>query len=67
MCGGRVEYISCSRVGHVYRIRSTYRKTMGDSFLKRNNLRVAAVWMDEYAKFHYERIGFKFVCQILQS
>jgi len=34
---------------------------MKDSFLKRNILRVASVWMDEYAKYYYQRIGFNLV------
>ncbi|CAL8072254.1 unnamed protein product [Orchesella dallaii] len=60
MCGGRIEYISCSRVGHVYKSRATYRAILGDSYLNRNNLRLAAVWMDEYAQYYYQTIGFEF-------
>lgn len=61
MCGGRVEYIPCSHVGHIYRQRNTYRKVLADNYLKRNNLRIASVWMDSYADFYYQRISYNFV------
>ncbi|XP_035709571.1 putative polypeptide N-acetylgalactosaminyltransferase 9 [Folsomia candida] len=53
MCGGSVEYISCSRVGHIYKVRGTYRAKLNDKFLKRNLMRLAEVWMDEYKHYFY--------------
>jgi len=61
MCGGSIEYISCSRAGHIYKERNTYRETMQDSFLKRNLVRLAETWMDEYAQYYYQRIGYQLV------
>lgn len=48
MCGGKLELIPCSRVGHVFRRRRPYGSPMGEDTMTRNSLRVANVWMDEY-------------------
>jgi len=61
MCGGTILYIPCSRVGHLYKHRYTYRKDLKDAFLKGNLIRVAEVWMDEYAKYFYQVIGYDLV------
>eukprot|EP00922_Rhytidocystis_sp_ex-Travisia-forbesii_P041897 GHVS01062581.1.p1 GENE.GHVS01062581.1~~GHVS01062581.1.p1 ORF type:complete len:685 (+),score=122.16 GHVS01062581.1:278-2056(+) len=52
-CGGRLELIPCSRVGHVFRssqywVGQVY-KVPGEE-IHRNKLRAAEVWMDEYAE-----------------
>uniref|UniRef100_A0A915PZL1 Polypeptide N-acetylgalactosaminyltransferase n=1 Tax=Setaria digitata TaxID=48799 RepID=A0A915PZL1_9BILA len=53
-CGGRVEILPCSHVGHVFRRASPHdfpgRKS--GTILNSNLLRVAEVWMDEW-KFHF--------------
>uniref|UniRef100_A0A2K5KEH1 Polypeptide N-acetylgalactosaminyltransferase n=1 Tax=Colobus angolensis palliatus TaxID=336983 RepID=A0A2K5KEH1_COLAP len=54
MCGGRMEDIPCSRVGHIYRKYVPYKVPAGVS-LARNLKRVAEVWMDEYAEYIYQR------------
>ncbi|XP_061154767.1 polypeptide N-acetylgalactosaminyltransferase 10-like [Syngnathus typhle] len=54
MCGGRMEDIPCSRVGHIYRKYVPY-KVPGGVSLARNLKRVAEVWMDEYADYIYRR------------
>merc|ERR1719240_250870 len=52
-CGGSIEYIPCSHVGHVFRISDHWR---GQAYkfdtneVTRNRLRAAVVWMDDYAK-----------------
>lgn len=57
MCGGTLEIIPCSHVGHIFRSRSPYKWRQGVNVLKRNSIRLAEVWMDEYKKYYYQRIG----------
>lgn len=58
MCGGKLEIVPCSHVGHIFRSRSPYQWKSGVNVLKKNSVRLAEVWMDEYKTFYYERIGF---------
>lgn len=54
MCGGEIEIVPCSRVGHIFRNDNPY------SFPKdrvrtveRNLARVAEVWLDDYKELFY--------------
>ncbi|KAJ3654522.1 hypothetical protein Zmor_013705 [Zophobas morio] len=51
MCGGRLELIPCSRVGHVFRQRRPYGSPDGEDTMLHNSLRVANVWMDSYKEY----------------
>ncbi|CAF1391767.1 unnamed protein product [Rotaria sordida] len=58
MCGGQLEWVTCSHVGHIYRgprQRSMHPK--GASFYQShiNHLRVAEIWMDEYKIYYLRR------------
>ncbi|XP_002742193.1 N-acetylgalactosaminyltransferase 7-like [Saccoglossus kowalevskii] len=57
MCGGILEFVPCSRVGHIYRrggIPYSYPQSDdGISIVNKNYLRVAEVWMDEYKEYFY--------------
>lgn len=57
MCGGTLEIIPCSHVGHIFRKRSPYKWRTGVNVLRRNSVRLAEVWLDEFAKYYYDRIG----------
>uniref|UniRef100_A0A3Q3J7U5 Polypeptide N-acetylgalactosaminyltransferase n=1 Tax=Monopterus albus TaxID=43700 RepID=A0A3Q3J7U5_MONAL len=47
LCGGSMEVLPCSRVAHMERLKKPYNSNI--SFhTRRNALRVAEVWMDEY-------------------
>ncbi|XP_048010722.1 probable polypeptide N-acetylgalactosaminyltransferase 8 isoform X2 [Megalobrama amblycephala] len=50
LCGGSIEVVPCSKVAHIERAHKPY---VADIFgaMKRNALRVAEVWMDEYKKY----------------
>jgi polypeptide N-acetylgalactosaminyltransferase len=57
MCGGSLEIIPCSHVGHMFRNAMPY--SWGDNgmqILIKNSLRLAEVWMDEYKKLYHDRI-----------
>lgn len=53
-CGGQLENIPCSRVGHVYRHHVPYSYPKADATLI-NFKRVAEVWMDEYKEWLYDK------------
>ncbi|XP_075977481.1 polypeptide N-acetylgalactosaminyltransferase 9 isoform X1 [Anticarsia gemmatalis] len=57
MCGGTLEIVPCSHVGHIFRKRSPYKWRTGVNVLKRNSVRLAEVWLDDYAKYYYQRVG----------
>ncbi|XP_076349208.1 putative polypeptide N-acetylgalactosaminyltransferase 9 [Tachypleus tridentatus] len=58
MCHGTLEIVPCSHVGHIFRKRSPYKWRSGINVLKRNSVRLAEVWLDDYAKYYYQRIGY---------
>uniref|UniRef100_A0A8C5ZVG9 polypeptide N-acetylgalactosaminyltransferase n=1 Tax=Marmota marmota marmota TaxID=9994 RepID=A0A8C5ZVG9_MARMA len=51
-CGGKIEILPCSRVAHLERYHKPYAMDLS-IFLKRNALRVAEIWMDEYKQMVY--------------
>ncbi len=53
MCGGALEIIPCSRVGHVFREDRPYGNAGKGDTMGRNSLRVAEVWMDSYKSHFY--------------
>ncbi|NXN25767.1 GALT6 acetylgalactosaminyltransferase, partial [Nycticryphes semicollaris] len=54
-CGGQVEIIPCSVVGHVFRSKSPHTFPKGTQVISRNQVRLAEVWMDEYKEIFYRR------------
>uniref|UniRef100_A0A913I3Y5 Polypeptide N-acetylgalactosaminyltransferase n=1 Tax=Strongyloides stercoralis TaxID=6248 RepID=A0A913I3Y5_STRER len=57
MCGGELLIVSCSHVGHIFRKKSPYKWRTGVNVLKKNSVRLAEVWLDEYKEYYYERIN----------
>ncbi|XP_032361412.1 polypeptide N-acetylgalactosaminyltransferase 18 isoform X2 [Etheostoma spectabile] len=47
LCGGSIEVIPCSKIAHIERAKKPYLPNLSE-MVKRNALRVAEVWMDEY-------------------
>ncbi|RXN22898.1 putative polypeptide N-acetylgalactosaminyltransferase 8 [Labeo rohita] len=47
LCGGSIEVVPCSKIAHIERSHKPYMSDI-NNVMKRNALRVAEVWMDEY-------------------
>ena len=64
MCGGRLEIVPCSKVGHIYKKKTPYSFPGGEQkILACNNWRAAEVWLDQYKVLHpNSRMYNKTVC-----
>uniref|UniRef100_A0A8C7SEE8 polypeptide N-acetylgalactosaminyltransferase n=1 Tax=Oncorhynchus mykiss TaxID=8022 RepID=A0A8C7SEE8_ONCMY len=53
-CGGTLEIVTCSHVGHVFRKATPYTFPGGTGqIINKNNRRLAEVWMDQFKNFFY--------------
>lgn len=56
MCGGSIEIIPCSHVGHLEKSK-THIPPVNQQNIYRQKVRTAKTWMDNYATHFYARIG----------
>lgn len=49
LCGGSVEVVPCSKIAHIERAHKPYAPDLS-SAMRRNALRVADIWLDDYKK-----------------
>ncbi|XP_054846729.1 polypeptide N-acetylgalactosaminyltransferase 15 isoform X2 [Eublepharis macularius] len=54
LCGGSVEILPCSHVGHVYRAGILYNFDNEDA-IERNKIRIAETWLDSFKDLFYEQ------------
>jgi polypeptide N-acetylgalactosaminyltransferase len=59
MCGGELLCTPCSHVGHVFRGIIPYSFPPGQNVVRKNSIRVAEVWMDDYKNYFYERFNYQ--------
>ena len=53
-CGGEMEIVPCSKVGHVYKQRNVYSYPRGNRRTTTcNTRRVADAWLDQFAQIYY--------------
>ncbi|XP_001847120.2 putative polypeptide N-acetylgalactosaminyltransferase 9 isoform X2 [Culex quinquefasciatus] len=59
MCGGSMKIVPCSRVAHIQKRGHPYLASSPGGFnaVKRNTVRLAEVWLDEYAEYYYDSFG----------
>ncbi|XP_036447279.1 polypeptide N-acetylgalactosaminyltransferase 6-like [Colossoma macropomum] len=55
MCGGQLEIVPCSVVGHIFRTRTPHSFPKGLEVIVCNQVRAAEVWMDDYKNVFYRR------------
>lgn len=54
LCGGKLEIMPCSRVGHIFRQRRPYGSPDGGNSMLKNSVRLAKVWLDDYIQYFYQ-------------
>uniref|UniRef100_A0A182NPG9 Ricin B lectin domain-containing protein n=1 Tax=Anopheles dirus TaxID=7168 RepID=A0A182NPG9_9DIPT len=57
MCGGRMVTVPCSRVAHIQKAGHPYLNEVKTDVVRANSVRVAEVWLDEYAQVLYGMFG----------
>ncbi|XP_050098590.1 putative polypeptide N-acetylgalactosaminyltransferase 9 [Anopheles aquasalis] len=57
MCGGQILTVPCSRVAHIQKTGHPYLNGLKKDVARTNSVRVAEVWLDQYAAVLYDLFG----------
>ncbi|XP_063778232.1 polypeptide N-acetylgalactosaminyltransferase 15 [Pseudophryne corroboree] len=63
LCGGSVEIVPCSRVGHLLHNYTT----LQNNAILRNKIRIAEVWLDSYKNIFYNNIGKELLSNLIEA
>ncbi|KAG9330932.1 hypothetical protein JZ751_021603 [Albula glossodonta] len=66
LCGGAMEVLPCSRVGHLERSHMTY-QLPDDDVVERNKIRLAETWLEAYKPIFYKRDTVAYFIQQAES
>ncbi|XP_015349856.1 polypeptide N-acetylgalactosaminyltransferase 15 isoform X2 [Marmota marmota marmota] len=61
LCGGSVEILPCSRVGHIYRNQDTHSSSLDQEAILRNKVRLAEIWLGSFKETFYRHSPEAFV------
>ncbi|XP_046308953.1 polypeptide N-acetylgalactosaminyltransferase 15 isoform X1 [Marmota monax] len=61
LCGGSVEILPCSRVGHIYRNQDTQSSSLDQEAILRNKVRLAEIWLGSFKETFYRHSPEAFV------
>ncbi|KAL7012867.1 hypothetical protein ACKWTF_015087 [Chironomus riparius] len=56
LCGGRVEFVPCSHIAHMYRQHRYSERSKGKGGYRWNMDRLVETWMDDYKQYYYAGI-----------
>lgn len=66
LCGGLVEIVPCSRVGHLSEVHTIPNTTEDDAILQ-SKIRIAEVWMDSYKEVFYQSTGMELLSNLVSG
>lgn len=66
LCGGTIETLPCSHVGHLFRNRNNAVQLFNSESLM-NYAAVAHMWLDEFKDMHFKKVGFVALPQVNNS
>lgn len=57
MCGGSIETIPCSHIGHLFHQQSSFHHSLSSDATLRNYAKIAHMWLDDFKDLHFQQTG----------